>query len=62
MYDGFIPQDMDADGDIDFVATRGNSGTFDGVVWLEQIRTPEPVKSFQPAREKESAHLPLPPS
>ena len=62
MYDGFIPQDMDADGDIDLVTTRGNSGNFDGVLWLEQIRTPEAVKSFQPAREKESAHLPLPPS
>jgi len=51
---------MDADSDIDFVTTRGNSGNFDGVLWLEQVRTPQPVKSFQPAREKESAHLPLP--
>ncbi len=61
MYDAFIPQDMDRDGDVDFVTTRGNSGNFDGVLWLEQVRTAEAVKSFQPARTHESAHLPLPP-
>jgi hypothetical protein len=61
MYDAFIPRDMDGDGDIDFVTTRGNSGNFDGVLWLEQVRTAESVKSFQPARPEESAHLPLPP-
>ena len=61
MYDAFIANDMDDDGDVDFVTTRGNSGNFDGVLWIEQVRTDEPVKSFQPAREKESAHLPLPP-
>ena len=61
MYDAFIANDMDDDGDVDFVTTRGNSGNFDGVLWIEQVRTDEPVKSFQSAREKESAHLPLPP-
>lgn len=60
MYDAFIPRDMDNDGDVDFVTTRGNSSNFDGVLWLEQVRTPEPVASFQPARASESAHLPLP--
>ena len=60
MYDAFIPRDMDGDGDVDFVTTRGNSANFDGVLWLEQVRTPEPAPSFQPARENESAHLPLP--
>ena len=60
MFDAFIPRDMDGDGDVDFVATRGNSGNFDGVFRLEQIRTPAPVISFQPARASESAHLPLP--
>ena len=60
MYDMFLPRDMDGDGDVDFVTTRGNSGSFDGVFWLEQVRTKKPVKSFQPARDKESAHLPLP--
>ena len=61
MYDAFIARDMDADGDVDFVTTRGNSANFDGVLWLEQVRTKEPVKAFQPARVSESAHLPLPP-
>ncbi len=62
MYDGFIARDMDGDGDMDFVATRGNSGSYDGVFWLEQVRTPGPVASFAPARSNESRPLPLPPS
>ena len=60
MYDAFVPRDMDGDGDVDFVTTRGNSGRFDGVLWLEQVRTKRPVQAFQPARDQESAHLPLP--
>ena len=60
MYDAFIARDMDGDGDMDFAATRGNSGNFDGVLWLEQVRTAQPLKSFQPARESESAPMPLP--
>jgi hypothetical protein len=60
MYDAFLARDMDRDGDIDFVTTRGNSGNFDGTLWLEQVRTPEPAPQFQPARASESAHLPMP--
>jgi hypothetical protein len=60
MFDAFVPRDMDGDGDLDFVATRGNSANFDGVFWLEQVRTGQPVKSFAPARDSESAPLPLP--
>lgn len=60
MYDQFVAKDMDGDGDVDFLTTRGNSGEFDGLLWLEQVRTDEPVPAFQPARESESAHLPLP--
>ena len=45
MYDAFIPRDMDGDGDVDFVTTRGNSRSFDGVQWLEQVRTPGRVPS-----------------
>ena len=52
---------MDEDGDLDFVTTRGNSGEFDGVIWLEQVRTADPRPSFTPARETESEPLPLPP-
>ena len=61
MFDKFIPQDMDGDGDIDFVATRGNSVPYDGVFWLEQVRTDEPVSSFERARANDSPEMPLPP-
>jgi hypothetical protein len=51
---------MDGDGDRDLVTTRGNSGSFDGVVWLEQVRSAAPVRAFTPARTVESRPLPLP--
>ena len=60
MYDQLILLDMDGDGDLDFTGTRGNSERFDGVFWLEQVRTPGAVASFQPARQQESEELPLP--
>ena len=60
MFDEFVAQDMDGDGDVDFVATRGNSGEFDGVFWLEQVRSKTSQRAFFPAREDESRHLPLP--
>ena len=55
----FVPQDMDADGDVDFIVTRGHSGEFDGVFWLQQLHSGKPVKVFTPARESESEPLPL---
>lgn len=61
MFDGFIPRDLDHDGDLDLIATRGNSGDNDGIFWLEQIRSTEPVKVFTRARENDSQALPLPP-
>lgn len=60
MFDKFIAKDMDQDGDIDFVSTRGNSAPFDGVFWLEQLRSARPVKVFSPARRQDSAEMPLP--
>lgn len=60
MFDKFVPYDIDADGDLDFFSTRGNSGEYDGVFWLEQVRTDEPVAAFSPARETDSPELPLP--
>lgn len=60
MFDKFVARDMDGDGDVDFVSTRGNSGPYDGVFWLEQVRTGEPVRSFQRAREQDSPEVPLP--
>ena len=52
---------MDGDGDVDVVGTRGNSGRYDGVFWLEQLRSATPLRAFTPARAHESRALPLPP-
>ena len=60
MFDKFIARDMDNDGDIDFIGTRGNSAPFDGVFWLEQIRSSTARPNFQPARPEESEEMPLP--
>jgi FG-GAP-like repeat len=60
MFDKFVPRDMDSDGDVDFVSTRGNSSIYDGVFWLEQVRSEEPVAAFEQARETDSPELPLP--
>ena len=57
----FTATDMDGDGDLDLVTTRGNSGKYDGVIWLEQVRSADPRPAFTPARERESRALPLPP-
>jgi hypothetical protein len=61
MFDKFIARDLDGDGDMDFVGTRGNSAPYDGVFWLEQVRTRAPQKRFSPARDDESQEMPLPP-
>jgi len=60
MFDKFVARDMDGDGDADFVGTRGNSVPYDGVYWLEQVRTDEPVPSFERARDADSEEMPLP--
>jgi hypothetical protein len=60
MYDKFIPRDLDGDGDMDFVGTRGNSAPYDGVFWLEQVRTEEPRAAFAKARSEDSEEMPLP--
>ena len=61
MFDMYVSRDLDGDGDMDLIATRGNSGEYDGVFWLEQIRSKTPAPSFIPARKAESRPLPLPP-
>ena len=61
MFDKFLPRDMDGDGDLDFVSTRGNSSVWDGVFWLEQVRSPHPRPAFERAREIDSPEMPLPP-
>ncbi len=60
MYDQFVPRDMDGDGDLDFATTRGNSLTYDGVLWLEQVRTRAPAPAFRQARKVDSPEVPLP--
>jgi hypothetical protein len=60
MFDKFVARDMDGDGDLDFVSTRGNSVPFDGVFWLEQVRSPEPRQSFFQARDVDSEEMALP--
>ena len=60
MFDKFIARDMDGDGDVDFLGTRGNSGPYDGLFWLEQVRSKESRAAFTPAREHESPEIPLP--
>ncbi len=61
MFDDFEPRDLDGDGDIDFVGTRGNSAPYDGVFWLEQVRTEAPMPAFTRARAEDSPEMPLPP-
>ncbi len=60
MFDKFIARDVDGDGDMDFLGTRGNSAPYDGVFWLEQIRSSSARANFQRARAQESDEIPLP--
>jgi len=60
MFDKFVARDLDGDGDVDFLSTRGNSAPYDGVFWLEQVRTRAARAAFQPARHTDSAEMPLP--
>jgi hypothetical protein len=62
MFDQWIARDLDADGDVDFLTTRGNSEPYDGLIWLEQTRAQKPARAFTPARERESPEIPLPPA
>lgn len=60
MYDEWRARDMDGDGDLDMVGTRGNSFPFDGVIWLEQVRTHDAVPAFRQSRNVDSEQMPLP--
>ena len=59
MFDMFVARDLDKDGDVDFVSTRGNSGPYDGVFWLEQVRTKRSLPVFDRARKSDSPEMPL---
>lgn len=60
MYDKWLFRDLDGDGDLDAVGTRGNSEPYDGVFWLEQIRSRQPGPVFQQARSTDSQQMALP--
>jgi arylsulfatase A-like enzyme len=60
MFDMFIPADVNRDDRVDLITTRGNSGHYDGVLWLEQIRADEDGPTFIPARKKDSPEVELP--
>ncbi len=60
MFDKFLARDLDHDGDLDLVGTRGNSAPYDGVFWLEQVRTKAPGPAFRRARAEDSQEMPLP--
>jgi hypothetical protein len=62
MYDEFAFQDLNGDGALDIIATRGNSGGYDGVFWLEQRRSAQALPAMQSAWAVDSAGLSLPPS
>ena len=61
MFDKFLALDMDGDGDVDFASTRGNSFPYDGVFWLEQVRSGTATPRFVRARDTDSEEVPLPP-
>ncbi|WP_339856735.1 VCBS repeat-containing protein [Pseudohongiella acticola] len=60
MFDKFIAHDLDGDGDADFIGTRGNSYPYDGVFWLEQLRSPTPGNRFERARQQDSEEMRIP--
>ena len=60
MYDRLLARDVDGDGDVDFLMTRGNSYPYDGVLWLEQRRLEMQGPTFTAARGSESPERPLP--
>ena len=60
MFDMFVARDLDNDGDMDFVSTRGNSYPYDGVFWLEQVRSKTARQVFTRARREDSEEMPLP--
>jgi len=61
MYDQWLARDMDDDGDLDMVGTRGNSFPYDGLIWLEQVRSKAAQPAFKQGRNIDSQQMPLPP-
>ena len=61
-YVGFVPHDIDQDGDVDFFVTRGGSDRFDGLIWLRQLHSGAPAMQFTSGREEGEKPLGLPPA
>lgn len=61
-YSDFIVLDVDGDDDMDILGVRSDSGGLDGLFWIQQLHSDDPVVRFQPARResRESLALPLP--
>jgi hypothetical protein len=57
MYDKWLFRDLDGDGDLDALGTRGNSEPYDGVLWLEQVRSDRPTRNFSGARLLDSQQM-----
>ena len=57
MYDKWLFRDLDGDGDLDALGTRGNSEPYDGVIWLEQIRSERTTRVFDQARVIDSQQM-----
>jgi hypothetical protein len=57
MYDKWLFRDLDHDGDLDALGTRGNSEPYDGVIWLEQIRSEQATAVFDQARAIDSQQM-----
>ena len=57
MYDKWLFRDLDRDGDLDAIGTRGNSEPYDGVIWLEQVRSVDPQPAFSQARIIDSQQM-----
>ena len=45
---------------MDFLGTRGKSVPYDGVYWIEQVRSRSPKNNFQRARVTDSDEISLP--
>ena len=55
-----VMANLDGDGDMDFLGTRGKSVPYDGVYWIEQVRSRSPKNNFQRARVTDSDEISLP--
>ena len=62
MFDDFAAMDLDQDGWMDFVGTRGNSGSHDGLFWLRQERDDLRMERLTPASLGDSESMPVPPT